>query len=400
MDSVVVPRHLLLLTPPPWPPSQEALRSAYTGITTSALTQISAEIAKATAGASLDIAVALPWLYDYRDQPRSRIYSPVQAVLAGIYKLICVIAARENINVEDNEGIDISVLLLAIPQTQDSAEPSNETTRLGPVISLKTLAHSERSWQTVYATDGDNGHSLIHGFLALHNKHMHVRRVPGGQIAETTVPSIEEVKGAQYHSSIAVGGTWDHIHIGHKLLLTMFAFVLQQQSSQDASLTIGITGDELLKNKKYAEILESWQDRQQSVTKFLRAIMDFRSSADSKLSSRELYEPGPNGHAIHHSLGDDVVLKMVEIADPFGPTITDETITSLVLSVETRSGGNAVNDKRKEQGWQPLEVFEVDVLDAREDTSTASEEAAFASKLSSTDIRKKVSEKGKIRSKA
>jgi phosphopantetheine adenylyltransferase len=69
----------------------------------------------------------------------------------------------------------------------------------------------------------------------------------------------------------------------------------------------------------------------------------------------------------------------------------------LALSLETRGGGAAVNEKRKEQGWDPLEVYEVAVLDASEEGTV---DETFQSKLSSTEIRRKRSELVRPRAKA
>ena len=94
-------------------------------------------------------------------------------------------------------------------------------------------------------------------------------------------------------------------------------------------------------------------------------------------------------------LESSVVINYTLITDPFGPTITDPDISAIVVSAETRGGGKAVNDKRKEKGWKELEVFEVGVLDA---TPSQDEEAdekvkdGFADKISSTEIRRRIVE--------
>lgn len=206
--------------------------------------------------------------------------------------------------------------------------------------------------------------------------------------------------GAAHHLSVAVGGTFDHLHTGHKLLLTMFAFVLgrrQPSEQKPSTLTVGITGDALLKNKKYADHLESWKRRQESTHEFLSSIVHFGQLDDARIQVQEFHDPGPNGHAVHVSYPFGLTIKYVEIWDPFGPTITDKDITALALSLETRGGGAAVNEKRREQGWAPLEVFEVDVLDASEENNV---DDTFQSKLSSTEIRKKRSERLKPKAKA
>ena len=75
----------------------------------------------------------------------------------------------------------------------------------------------------------------------------------------------------------------------------------------------------------------------------------------------------------------------MEISDPYGPTVTEEDITALVVSKEKRSGGAMINNERAKKGWQGLEVFEVDVLQLGD----APEAENFASKISSTDIRRR-----------
>lgn len=99
-----------------------------------------------------------------------------------------------------------------------------------------------------------------------------------------------------------------------------------------------------------------------------------------------------------------LLLKFVEINDPFGPTITEESITALVVSGETRKGGAAVNDKRVEKGWRELEVFEVDVLSAEDAEGVDGNEVQkvddeFKNKLSSTSIRERIAAKGEERGK-
>jgi phosphopantetheine adenylyltransferase len=78
----------------------------------------------------------------------------------------------------------------------------------------------------------------------------------------------------------------------------------------------------------------------------------------------------------------------VEIWDPYGPTITEESLTALVVSKETASGGAAVNDERAKKGWKSLAIFEVDVLQTGEVTDVM-DANNFELKISSTDIRRR-----------
>ncbi|KAI9754039.1 MAG: hypothetical protein M1815_005833 [Lichina confinis] len=198
------------------------------------------------------------------------------------------------------------------------------------------------------------------------------------------------------HSSVAVGGTFDHLHMGHKLLLTMTTFVLEPPEPGDERarrLIVGISGDQLLKNKSFAEYLEAWEVRERQVAEFVYAIADFAPGEQD--IGEGTSEPDQGTRKIVRKIGPLLSLECVELLDPAGPTLTDRSISALVVSAETSNGGATINSKRKEKGWEELEIFEVDVLDIRDDEDTTDKETAedFASKISSTDIRRRISEK-------
>ncbi|KAK5018961.1 hypothetical protein LTR60_001286 [Cryomyces antarcticus] len=391
-DSADSPSVSLLLPSPQSSLSFTALGTAYAEDLTQVLKEAASWSSKSSQAAILDIAVACTNLKNnYAD------------LVSGLYKLICVIAAKESINVEDADGVDVRIVLLV----SDMLVSTNRTLQ-GPLINLETVARSGRQWQFVFGTESEDGQKLMQNFLAVkngHHGHDHgPEQVDEAASRESRPERVPLSGGSNGHLSVAVGGTFDHLHIGHKLLLTMTALALvpEEATSSERSLTVGITGDELLKKKIYREVLESWDDRQKSVWRFLKAIMDFRAPGEDHVEVEEKHDSGPNGHAVHIRLGQTLTIKCVEIWDPFGPTITEESITALVLSAETRAGGEAVNKKRAEQGWPELEVFEVDVLDAQEDTdrstTSSGQPHSFESKISSTEIRKKLWEKstGKV----
>ena len=50
-------------------------------------------------------------------------------------------------------------------------------------------------------------------------------------------------------SNVAVGGTFDRLHVGHRLLLAVAAHATNHQ------LYVGVTSDQLLANKQWADLL-------------------------------------------------------------------------------------------------------------------------------------------------
>lgn len=312
-----------------------------------------------------------------------------------MYKLITVLAAQAGINVEDSDGVDVRVILVAWSDQEEEKEEA-ATTPYGPIIDLPTLAKCGRPWQFAFGVETDNGEKMVREFVAAKQSTEDTTSA-GSRANSSSLAAFEGGGNEGKHHSIAVGGTWDHIHSGHKLLLTMTLFLIDPprgDSSRPQTATIGITGDALLVNKKHAQLLQSWMERQKSCAVFTNSIVDF-STATSSQGSRQVSirdDKVPNGKGVDVSYPNGLAVKFTEIQDPFGPTITEEEIEGLVVSGETRSGGQAVNDKRKELGWRELRVFEVEVLDAEEAEGEGVREG-FEGKLSSSGIREKLARK-------
>jgi phosphopantetheine adenylyltransferase len=395
---------LLLLPSPPIPNTWASLSAAYRPSIVAAVSILKA----LPTSSQLMIALPRPTVHAQLQAPGYLIFTELQQLLAGLYSLVCVVCANLGVDVEsDTPGsIDARVILLDYDRSQHFAvegELRYDSSVAGPIVDLPTLGVTRRQWNFIFSVDGEEGQRIFASYLNFANRQSpplkgHVKLIEGGVslIQRETELTQRQPTSDATHSVVIVGGTFDHLHAGHKLLLTAMALLLRPATispTVNRRLIVGITGDELLKNKKYAEYLRSWTQRQEDVVDFLLSILHFARSQEAGIETLSFDEPIPNGRAIHTRLKNcSIVIECVEIQDPFGPTITDESVTALVVSAETRSGGKAVNDKRAEKGWKPLHVFEVDVLDAEESEQGASKTENFASKISSTAIRKRRAE--------
>jgi pantetheine-phosphate adenylyltransferase len=119
----------------------------------------------------------------------------------------------------------------------------------------------------------------------------------------------------------------------------------------------------LLKNKRFAELLEPISVRTQTVWEFL------------------------------HLTAQGLEAYLVPLQDVYGPTAYDPKVSGLVISEETRSGAQSIADISREKGLQPLKVFVIDVIGDQEGKVSLGKMAE--AKMSSTKIREQLSRKGK-----
>lgn len=418
---------LLLLPPASLSYTKTSLRSLYAEPLTNTLKRLTATLPP-TDIAALDIILPVPALVRAKHDngklyPRQVIFRQTQHLLAGVYALLSVVAAKERVELDGEGGVDARVLLVEWDGTNTVMDPSDQAvaTELGgPIVSLKKFAMAGRKYKTLYTCPEGPGSEVWKAYSRLNPHGDSFEKVvfvsgPVDKNKPTPTTAVEEgfkLEGNAWraHGTVAVGGTFDHLHTGHKLLLTATALMLNHCSTvanpggaQPRRLIVGITGDELLVNKKHAELLESWEQRELNVIRFLLSILSFKDGvlAEEDVERTVIDKPGVNGKGIYTNIRSaNLRIECVKISDPFGPTITDESVSCLVVSGETRDGGRAVNEKRREQGWDDLETFEIDVLDAEdkeeiEEGEEASKTENFAAKISSSAIRERRAAKAK-----
>jgi len=143
---------------------------------------------------------------------------------------------------------------------------------------------------------------------------------------------------------IGLGGTFDHLHDGHRLLLKTAAKLGEH-------VAIALATEELLKNKKYHDKLESYATRENNLRKFLEKELNV--SQDSYI--------------------------IIPLNDPFGIAVTEPKLEAHISSLETHQVSLKINEERIKKGLPPMILIIIPIINDSE-----------GKKLSSTDIRSKI----------
>ncbi|KAJ5895149.1 hypothetical protein N7495_006840 [Penicillium taxi] len=402
IEAVTTSPSALLLLPPPPSFSFDQVKDVFETAVSDALVKLQKTPNRSGCAPTLDIAADIPGLLSPACRPRSKIFPQLQHYLTSIYTLIGAVATERSIELDTPGGINTRVIFVDSSLSHQIFASASRSA-IGPILDLQTLAEAVQSqyrkWSHIFYLGSKAGKELAQAFVSLAPSSSQDRMTSilqsfscGDWSVPLPVLVPEDQQSSMPHYSVAVGGTFDHLHLGHKLLLTATALALEPSyatdESQESLLTVGVTGDALLVNKKYAEFLEDWNQRFLVSQGFLMDIMNFSGS----LEVNKTITPDGKGSLIlttiqPHSPGTGVTLKFVEFFDICGPTVTDEGISALVLSKETQAGGAIVNNERVKKGWKPLVIFEVDVLQTGETMNTE----GFESKISSTNIRRTLS---------
>ncbi|BGP50532.1 hypothetical protein JCM10450v2_006451 [Rhodotorula kratochvilovae] len=150
---------------------------------------------------------------------------------------------------------------------------------------------------------------------------------------------------------VALGGTFDHLHAGHKILLTMACSLCTTR------LVVGVSDDHLLVNKKFKHLLEPLAERIRAVERFVALVRP------------------------------SIQCDAVPLQDVYGPTAHDPSIEALVVSDETRAGGDSINALRLTRSLDPLEIFSISLVAHDPQTGEPQVEVEVATKMGSTGIR-------------
>ncbi|BHF57225.1 hypothetical protein SprV_0100016600 [Sparganum proliferum] len=125
--------------------------------------------------------------------------------------------------------------------------------------------------------------------------------------------------------SVCLGGTFDQLHNGHRVLLSVAALLAQRR------LLVGVTDPSMLQQKVLAPLIQTYDERCRAVADFLRDI----------------------------NCAPEELVSFARLTDPFGPPISDPDFTCIVASPESVSGSQKINQLRSEKGFPPLHIEEI-----------------------------------------
>lgn len=128
---------------------------------------------------------------------------------------------------------------------------------------------------------------------------------------------------------VAVGGTFDELHKGHRALLaTAFKY--------GENVWIGLCTDEFAKKLRKNHEIAPYENRAEEIIKFLK------------------------------ELGVSERAKIIPLSDPYGPAVTNAEIEAIAVSRETEPRAREINAIRVKNGLKPLEIIVVDMVPAED----------------------------------
>lgn len=153
------------------------------------------------------------------------------------------------------------------------------------------------------------------------------------QINDTNSNSIDDLSKyftedspVQMYGKTILGGTFDHLHNGHKIFLSSAVLCTKQQ------LVIGVTDGAMLNKKILWELIKPVDQR-------ISALKEFLTDIDPTIS-----------------------YNIVPIYDPYGPSIKVPEYECIVVTEETLKGGYRVNEERKKRNMPELKIHKIPVL--------------------------------------
>ena len=170
------------------------------------------------------------------------------------------------------------------------------------------------------------------------------------------VPGVEVTTSLAEYDTTVLGGSFDRLHAGHKLLLSAAALHARRR------IIIGVMADELLVEKKAGMLIEPFEIRCSQVSLFLNAIVN----------------------STRHGCETPLKVETVKLNDPVGPAGTRKDIDCIVVSEETEKGAHICNDRRSDNNLEPLDIRTVNLVGSTDlglDTTVTESDKQSSSQL-------------------
>jgi pantetheine-phosphate adenylyltransferase len=134
---------------------------------------------------------------------------------------------------------------------------------------------------------------------------------------------------------VAVAGTFDHFHAGHR-------YLLQEVFSNAETVSLAITDDKMTEGKILASQIESFAQRKKTVITYLEEENWYKRTKISTLS------------------------------DIYGVAVEDETIDAIYVTPDTVSNAEKINKIRTEKNMKPLGIISVPLLESEDNEAISS----------------------------
>ena len=125
-----------------------------------------------------------------------------------------------------------------------------------------------------------------------------------------------------------MGGTFDHLHDGHKFLIKT-ALIFSKK------IVIGLATENLLKKKKHAAKIENYKIREHNLKAFIDSI----------------------GHLNR--------VEIVPLNDPYGPPVHEPEYEGIIASQETYKNALKINEIRESKSFTPLIIIIIPMIKDR-----------------------------------
>ncbi len=127
-----------------------------------------------------------------------------------------------------------------------------------------------------------------------------------------------------HHEKTIVGGTFDHLHKGHRALI--------DRAFETGEVTIGLTSNKMAEERKGREV-EDYEQREAAL------------------------------HSLAKERGREIEVRKID--DPFGFSLEDG-FKNIVVSEETRDTALQINEEREKAGRDSLNIVEVALIPAED----------------------------------